>query len=128
MDEAPGKYGLCRDYEFNKFKHAVDFFNDVVPIVKSENVSRPVSSSVANIYTNVFGGVSKHHPIIIVNFRKVAIRTYTHCGVRIGKGPAGETHTPDQGVSYFDIRLAMLLEELWESYVQKGFHKEDVKP
>ncbi len=60
----------------------------------------------------------KHHPVITLNFRDLRLKTYTHCAY---KSEEGGQHVSDQGITAFDIRLAMRVEHLYESYVARGY-------
>lgn len=61
----------------------------------------------------------QHHPVIVLNFREVGVRTLTH--VAFHETPDG-SHVRDQGVTAFDVRLAMRVEKLYEDYVARGYH------
>ncbi|KAG8944535.1 hypothetical protein FRC04_001757 [Tulasnella sp. 424] len=91
------KPAMSRDYKFAKFKYAVEFVNDMVKIINDDN----------------------HHPVIVLNFREVGVRTLTH--VAFHETPDG-SHVRDQGVTAFDVRLAMRVEKLYEDYVARGYH------
>ncbi|KAG8994367.1 hypothetical protein FRB90_000448 [Tulasnella sp. 427] len=91
------KSALTRDYKFAKFRYAVEFVNDMVEIMKDEN----------------------HHPVVVLNFRDVGVRTHTHCAFHES---ADGSQIRDQGVSAFDVRLAIRVEKLYDDYVARGYH------
>ncbi|KAG8938553.1 hypothetical protein FRC00_014696 [Tulasnella sp. 408] len=91
------KPALARDYKFAKFKYAVEFVNDMVKIINDDN----------------------HHPVIVLNFRDVGVRTLTHVAFHES---ADGSQIRDQGVTGFDVRLAMRVEKLYEDYVARGYH------
>ncbi|KAG8907609.1 hypothetical protein FRB99_003304 [Tulasnella sp. 403] len=98
LGDVTGHTALARDYKFAKFKYAVQFFNDLVGIINADN----------------------HHPVVTINFRDVSVRTYTHVAYKLAQDGS---KLSGQGVTGFDIRLALRTEALYDAYVARGWHK-----
>jgi len=82
-----GTYAITRTYDFQRYKAAAEFVQDLVAIVQK----------------------AKHHPEITLSFRKVAVTIYTHDGYL----PLDGLNLPSPGISDRDIQLAREFDNAW---------------